>query len=71
MTDQKRITIMTREVILQLPKLRAEGMANYEIAKKLKVSTGTIKYWFKRLEESGHEIGKPVQRGGIKKINLQ
>ena len=69
MNEKKKI-IMTREVILELPKYREQGLTNYEIAKNLGVSAGTIKYWFKRLVEDGHKVPRRLYRGGIKTIIL-
>ena len=73
MTDEikpKRQTIMTREVIIQLPKMREQGMTNADIAKNLGVSYYTIGYWMKRLKGAGYEVPRRIFRGGFHKVEL-
>ncbi len=63
--------VINRETILKLPKMRADGLTNIEIARNLKISVYTVGYWFKRLKEAGHEVPNPIRnKGGISKIIL-
>jgi transposase len=68
--SEKKETVMTREVILTLPKLREQGLTNIQIAKNIGVSIWTVGYWFKRLKNAGHTIPQRNYKGGLKKIEL-
>jgi len=60
--------MLTREKILQIPKMRKEGLTNSEIAEKLGTSEPSVIRWVKRLRESGHNV--PPRTGGTKRIEL-
>jgi transposase len=47
---------LTKKEILNIPKLKDEGISNEEIARRMKVHPQTIYYWIKRLRESGYEV---------------
>lgn len=54
------MTGLTTEQIKELPKLRAEGKNNQEIALELGCSIFTVRRWFRALKAKGYDIGKPL-----------
>lgn len=61
---------MTKEEILQIPKLKAAGVSHAELVKRFGVSIATINYWVKRLRAEGHKVDR-LRGGGRKKIELK
>lgn len=57
-----------RETVLKIPRLRAEGKTNEEIATVLGMKLRTLDYWVKRLKEQGYDM--PVLTKGRNKIEL-
>jgi len=66
--NNKQKTSLTRLQVLEIKRLRNEGLTTDEIAKKLDRTPMTIYRWIKRLREAGHEI-KRFPRGK-KKMDL-
>ena len=54
-------TKYTREFILQIPALRAQGKNNLEIMAILNIKRPTINYWIKRLKDSGHKMPQSIK----------
>jgi len=54
---------LTKEQVLQIKDMRAEGKTTFEIAQAFSVSEHTIGYWIKRLKDSGHEVPTMAKRG--------
>ena len=54
---------LTKEQVLQIKDMRAEGRTTSDISKILSVSEHTIGYWVKRLKASGHEVPTTSKRG--------
>lgn len=54
---------LTKEQVLQIKDLRAEGKTTLEISKLFGVSEHTIGYWVKRLKASGYDVTTSSKRG--------
>lgn len=60
---------LSREQVMSIPEMRAEGKTNEQIAELLNVTRMTVNYWVRRLRDEGHEI-KRFGRGGRKAMAL-
>lgn len=47
---------LTKAQVLQVPKLKTQGMTDEQVASKLKVSVRTVQYWIGKLREAGHKV---------------
>ena len=60
--------MLSKERIMEIPKLLKSGKTPNEIADKLGVHISTVTRWCKRLRESGYDV--PKRKGGVQKIIL-
>lgn len=47
---------MSREQILEIPKMRASGLNNKQIAEKYGCRKSYIEYWIRRLKLKGYQV---------------
>lgn len=53
---------LTKDKILKIPKMKAKGMTNEQIAQEFGVTLRTIASWVPRLREAGHEVPRLTKK---------